>query len=241
MFLMVKTIKRSPKHSPKAVHKDPLALLVSEDLSTSSGFHSSAPATFASQSSLEKEYSPSDSSEQSFSSILTAEDVTQMPYYSSLLQLHQCTELPAELGGELCLQASFSPQSPGLGGNCFVGGQIQSLALHTPGSNVQPLASSSAWEEDCSLDKEVKRYWQQAEKCCLQRYFFIWSSQTQQLVKAQQYCRLVQLSRPFLSWHHWVVETKNRKAAASINHHIHCCQMVFNLWKKRLSQKGIGS
>ncbi|XP_064381686.1 uncharacterized protein C1orf167 homolog isoform X1 [Dromaius novaehollandiae] len=237
MFLMMKTVKRSPKHSHKAVHKDPLALLVSEDLSTSSGFHSSSPATFASQSSLEKEYSLSDSSQQSFSSILTAEDVTQMPYYSSLLQLHQCTELPAELGGELYLQASFPPQSPGSGGNWFVGGQFQSLALHTPGSNVQPFASYSAWEKDCSSDKEVKCCWYQAEKCCLQRHFIIWSSRTQQLVKAQQYSRLIQLSRPFLSWHHWVVENKNRKAAASLKRHIRCCQMAFSLWKKRLSQK----
>ncbi|XP_068771868.1 uncharacterized protein C1orf167 homolog isoform X2 [Struthio camelus] len=236
MFLTLKTVKRSPKHSHKVVHKDPLALLVSEDLSTSSGFHSNAPATLASQSSLEKEYSLS-SSQQSFSSILTAEDVTQMPYYSSLLQLHQRTELPAELGGELYLQASLPPQSPGSGENWFVGGQFQSLALHTPGSNVRPLASYSAWEEDCSSDKEVKRCWHQAEKCCLQRFFFVWSARTQQLVKAQQYCRLIQLSRPFLSWHHWVVENKNRKAAASLKHHIRCCQMAFQLWKKRLSQK----
>ncbi|XP_067167221.1 uncharacterized protein C1orf167 homolog isoform X5 [Apteryx mantelli] len=237
MFLMMKTIKQSPKYSHKAVHKDPLALLVSEDLSTSSGFHSSPPATFASQSSLEKEYSLSDSSQQSFSSILTAEDVTQMPYYSSLLQLHQCTELPVELGGELYLQASFPPESPESGGNWFVGGQFQSLALHTPGSNVQPLASYSMWEEDCSSDKEVKCCWHQAEKGCLQRYFFIWSARTQWLVKAQQYCRLIQLSRPFLSWHHWVVENKNQKAAASLKRHVRCCQMAFSLWKKRLFQK----
>ncbi|XP_062449491.1 uncharacterized protein C1orf167 homolog [Rhea pennata] len=237
MFLMVKTVKQSPKYSQKAVHKDPLALLVSEDLSTSSGFHSSAPTTFASQSSLEKEYSLSDSSQQSFSSILTAEDVTQMPYYRSLLQLHQCTELPAELGEELYLQASFPPQSPGSRGNWFVGSQFQSLALHTPGSNVQPFASYSTWEEDCSSDKEVKCCWHQVEKCYLQRYFFIWSTRTQQLVKAQQYCRFIQLSRPFLSWHHWVVEKKNRKAAASLKRHVHCSRMAFSLWKKRLSQK----
>lgn len=62
-----------------------------------------------------QEYSCSDSSQQSFSSVLTAEDVTHMPYYSSFLQLHQCTELPAELGGELYLQASFPPWSTGSG------------------------------------------------------------------------------------------------------------------------------
>jgi len=62
-----------------------------------------------------QEYSFSDSSQQSLSSVLTAEDVTHMPCYSSLLQLHQCAEQPAELGGELYLQASFPPQSTGSG------------------------------------------------------------------------------------------------------------------------------
>lgn len=56
-----------------------------------------------------QEYSFSDSSQQSCSSVLTAEDVPYLPYYNSFLQLHQCAELPAELGGELCLQASFPP------------------------------------------------------------------------------------------------------------------------------------
>lgn len=56
-----------------------------------------------------QEYSFSDSSQQSCSSVLTAEDVTYLPYYNSFLQLHQCAELPAELSGELCLQTSFPP------------------------------------------------------------------------------------------------------------------------------------
>ncbi|XP_075376810.1 uncharacterized protein C1orf167 homolog isoform X2 [Mycteria americana] len=234
--LMLKTIEQSPKHSHRTVYEEPLAMLFSEDLSTSSGFDSSAPATLASQSSLEKEYSFSDSSQQSCSSILTAEDVTHMPYYSSFLQLHQCAELPAELGGELYLQASFPPRSTG-SGNWFVGGQFQSLALQSPDNNVQPLTSYSTWKENCSSDKEVNSCWRQAEKCCLQRYFIVWSARTQQLVKAQQYCRLIQLSRAFLSWHHWVVENKNRKAAAALKHRVHCCQVAFSLWKRRLVQK----
>ncbi|XP_029875116.1 chloride transport protein 6 isoform X3 [Aquila chrysaetos chrysaetos] len=224
-------------HRAETVCEEPLAMLFSEDLSTSSGFDSNPPATLASQSSLEKEYSFSDSSQQSLSSILTAEDVTHMPYYSSFLQLHQCTELPAEMGGELYWQASFPPRSTGSGRNWFVGGQFQSLALQSPDNNVQPLTSYSTWEEDCGSDKEVKSCWHQAEKRCLQRYFIVWSARTQQLVKAQQYCRLIQLSRAFLRWYHWVVENKNRKAAAALKHRVHCCQMAFSLWKKRLAQK----
>ncbi|KAM6371535.1 uncharacterized protein C1orf167 homolog isoform 2-T2 [Pluvialis apricaria] len=235
--LMLKTIEQSPKHLHKTICEEPLAMLFSEDLSTSSGFDSSAPATQASQSSLEKEYSFSDSSQQSFSSVLTAEDVTHMPYYSSFLQLHQCTELPAELGGELYLKASFPPWSTGSGRNWLVGGQFQSLAVQSPDNTVQPLTSYSMWEEDCSSDKEVKSCWHPAEKCCLQRYFTVWSARTQQFVKAQQYCRLIQLSRAFHSWHHWVMENKNRKAAATLKHEVHCCQMAFSLWKKRLAQK----
>ncbi|XP_035757743.1 uncharacterized protein C1orf167 homolog [Egretta garzetta] len=232
--LMLKAIEQSPKHLHRTVCEETLAMLFSEDLSTSSGFDSSAPAT---QSSLEKEYSFSDSSQQSFSSILTAEDVTHMPYYNSFLQLHQRAELPAERGGELYLQASFPPQSTGSEKNWFVEGLFQSLALQNPDNNVQPLTSYSTWEEDCSSDKEVKSCWHQAEKCCLQRYFIVWSARTQQLVKAQQYCRLVQLSRAFFSWHHWAVENKNRKAAAALKHRVHCCQLAFSLWKKRLAQK----
>ncbi|XP_014796819.1 PREDICTED: uncharacterized protein C1orf167 homolog isoform X2 [Calidris pugnax] len=235
--LMLKTIEQSPKHLHRTVCEEPLAMLFSEDLSTSSGFDSSAPATQASQSSLEKEYSFSDSSQQSFSSLLPAEDVTHMPYYSSFLQLHQCAELPAELGGDLYLQASFPPRSIGYGRNWFVGGQFQSLALQSPDNNVQPLTGYSPWDEDCSSDKEVKSCWHQAERCCLQRYFIVWSARTQQLVKAQQYCRLVQLSRAFLSWHQWVMENKNQKAAAALKHRVHCCQMAFSLWKRRLAQK----
>ncbi|PKU38733.1 hypothetical protein llap_10965 [Limosa lapponica baueri] len=198
--LMLKTIEQSPKHLHGTVCEEPLAMMFSEDLSTSSGFDSSAPATQASQSSLEKEYSFSDSSQQSFSSLLPAEDVTHMPYYSSFLQLHQCAEMPAELGGDLYLQASFPPQSIGYGRNWFVGGQFQSLALQSPDNNVQPLTGYSTWDEDCSSDKEVKSCWHQAERCCLQRYFIVWSARTQQLVKAQQYCRLVQLSRAIHRW-----------------------------------------
>uniref|UniRef100_A0A8C8B4N4 Uncharacterized protein n=1 Tax=Otus sunia TaxID=257818 RepID=A0A8C8B4N4_9STRI len=236
--LTLKTIEQSPKHSHRTVCEEPLAMLFSEDLSTSSGFDSSAPATLASQSSLEKEYSFSGSSQQSCSPILTAEDVAHIPYYSSFLQQGQHAALPAELGGELCLQASVPPQSTGSGRNWFVGGQFQSLALQIPDNNVLPLTSYSTWEENCCFDKEVKSCWHQAEKCCLQRYFIVWSARTQQLVKAQQCCRLVQLSRAFLSWHHWVVENKNRKAAAAaLKHQVHCCQIAFSLWKKRLAQK----
>lgn len=62
-----------------------------------------------------QEYSFSDSSQQAFSSVLTVEDVTHIPYYSSFLQPHQCAELSDELSGELCLQASFPPWSTGFG------------------------------------------------------------------------------------------------------------------------------
>ncbi|XP_021273332.1 uncharacterized protein C1orf167 homolog isoform X2 [Numida meleagris] len=236
-YLMLKTIERSPQCSHRAVCEEPLAVLFCEELSTSSGFHSSAPATLASESSLEKEYSFSDSSQQSCSSVLTAEDVTYLPYNSSFLELHQCTELPAELGGELCLQASFPPWSSGSGENWFVGGRFQSLALQSAGSSVQPLVSYSTWEEDCSSEKEMESSWHQVEKCCLQKYFIIWSTQTQQLAKAQQYRRLLQLSRAFLRWQHWAVENKNQKAAAALKYQFNRCQMAFSLWKKRLAQK----
>ncbi|XP_064028304.1 uncharacterized protein C1orf167 homolog isoform X2 [Pogoniulus pusillus] len=234
--LMLKTTEQSPKHSHRTVDGEPLTMLFSEDLSTSSGFDSSASAILASQSSLEKECSFSDSSQQSFSSILTAEDFTPMPYYSSFLQLHQHTELPAELGEELYLQA-FAPWSTAAGSNWFMGGQLQSLALQSPDNHVQSLFNHSAWKEDCSSDKEVKSCWHQAEKYFLQRYFIVWSARTQHLVKAQEYHRLAQLSRAFLSWHHWVMENKNKKAAAALKHQVHCCQKAFSLWKKRLLQK----
>nr|XP_041576375.1 uncharacterized protein C1orf167 homolog isoform X2 [Taeniopygia guttata] len=242
-YLMLKTIEQSSKHLHRAVYEEPLAMLFSEDLSTSSGFDSSAPATLTSQSSLEKECSLSDSSQHGFSSLLTAEDVTHMSCHSSLLQLHQGTELPAELGGELCLQTSF----PGSGRNWFVGNQFQSPVLQSPDNNFQPLTSYSAWEEvrletavknGCSSDKEVKSCWQQADKYCLQKCFVVWSAQTQHHVKAQQYCRRIQLSRAFLSWHHWVIENKNQKAAAAaLKHGVHYLQMAFSLWKRRLAQK----
>lgn len=51
---MLKMIEQSPKHSHMTLYEEPLAVLFSEDLSTSSGFDSSASATLASQSSLEK-------------------------------------------------------------------------------------------------------------------------------------------------------------------------------------------
>ncbi|XP_050838264.1 uncharacterized protein C1orf167 homolog isoform X3 [Serinus canaria] len=228
-YLMLKTIEQSSKHLHRAVNEEPLARLFSEDLSTSSGFDSSAPATLTSQSSLEKECSLSDSSQHGFSSPLTAEDVTHMSCHSSFLQLHQCTELPAEL----CLQSSF----PASGRNWFVGNQFHSSVLQSPDNNSQPLTSYSAWEEGCSSDKEVKSCWQQAEQCCLQRCFIFWSAQTRHHVKAQQHCRRVQLSRAFLSWHHWVMENKNQKAAAALKHGVHCVQMAFSLWKRRLAQK----
>lgn len=96
-----------------------------------------------------QEYSFSDSSQQSFSSILTAEDVTHMPYYSSFLQLHQCTELPAEMGGELYWQASFPPQSTGSGwvGDWFLGMLVavapcliwlNSFLLDSPSDDITP-------------------------------------------------------------------------------------------------------
>ncbi|XP_023796382.1 uncharacterized protein C1orf167 homolog isoform X3 [Cyanistes caeruleus] len=231
-YLMLKTIEQSSTHLHRAVYEEPLAMLISEDLSTSSGFDSSAPATLTSQSSLEKECSLSESSQHGFS-FLTAEDVTHISCHSSFLHLHQCTELPAELGGELCLQTSFS----GSGRNRFVENQFQSLVLQSPDNNSQPLTSYSAWEEGCSSDKEVKSCWQQAEKYCLQRCFLVWSAQTRHHVKAQQYCRHIQLSRAFHSWHHWVMENKNQKAAAALKYRVHCSQMAFSLWKTRLAQK----
>lgn len=236
-YLMLMMSKQSPQHSHRAVYEEPFAVLFCEERSTSSGFHSSAPTTLASQSSLEKEYSFSDSSQQSCSSVLTAEDVTYLPYYSSFLQLHQSAELPAELGGELCLQASFPPWRTGSGENWFVGGQFQSLALQNADNNVQPLVSYSTWEEDCSSEKEVETSWHQVEKCCLQKYFIFWSTRTQQLTKAQQYCRLLQLSRAFLRWHRWAAENKNQEVVAALKYQFNCCWMAFSLWKKRLAQK----
>ncbi|XP_030918202.1 uncharacterized protein C1orf167 homolog [Geospiza fortis] len=228
-YLMLKTIEPSSKHLHRAVYEEPLAMLFSEDLSTSSGFDSSAPATLTSQSSLEKECSLSDSSQHGFSSLLTAEDVTHVSCHSSFLQLHQCTELPAEL----CLQSS----SPGSGRNWFVGNQFHSSVLQSPDNNSQALTSYSAWEEGCSSDEEVQSCWQQAEQYCLQRCFIVWSTQTQHHVKAQQHCRRVRLSRAFLSWHHWVMENKSQEAAAALKHGVHCVQMAFSLWKRRLAQK----
>lgn len=92
-----------------------------------------------------QECSLSDSSQHGFSSLLTAEDVTHMSCHSSLLQLHQCTELPAELGGELCLQTSF----PGCGwvGDWFFGvlvgvspclDWLNSFLLDNPSCHVTP-------------------------------------------------------------------------------------------------------
>ncbi|XP_058279345.1 uncharacterized protein C1orf167 homolog [Hirundo rustica] len=231
-YLMLKKTEQSFKHSHRAVCEEPLPMLFSEDLSTSSGFDSGAPATLTSQSSLEKECSLSDSSQHSFSSHLTAEGVTHVSCHSSFLQLHQCTELPAELGGELCLQTF-----PGSGRNLFVGNQFQSSVLQSPDNNSQPPTSYSAWEEGCSSDEVVKSCWQQAEKCCLQRCFIVWSARTQHRAKAQQYCRRIQLSRAFLSWHHWVMENKNQKAAAARKDGVRCLQMAFSLWKRRLAQK----
>ncbi|XP_066190431.1 uncharacterized protein C1orf167 homolog isoform X2 [Sylvia atricapilla] len=231
-YLMLKTIEQSSKHLHRAVSEEPLAMLFSEDFSTSSGFDSSAPATLTSQSSLEKECSLSDSSQHSFSSLLAAEDVTHMSCHSSFLQLHQCTVLPAEQGGELCLQTSF----PGSGRNSFVGNEFQSSVLQSPDNNSQLPASYCAWEEGCSSN-EVRSCWQEAEKYCLQRCFTVWSARTQHRVKAQQYCRRIRLSRAFRSWHHWVMEKKNQKAAAALRDRVHCFQMAFSLWKRRLAQK----
>ncbi|KAM3659475.1 uncharacterized protein C1orf167 homolog [Ammospiza maritima maritima] len=228
-YLMLKTIEQNSKHLHRAVYEEPLAMLFSEDLSTSSGFDSSAPATLTSQSSLEKECSLSDSSQHGFSSPVAAEDVTPVSCHSSFLQFHQCTELPAEL----CLQSSF----PASGRNWFVGNQFQSSVLQSPDNNSQPLSSYSAWEEDYTSDNSVRSCWQQAEQHCLQRCFMVWSAQTQHHVKAQQHCRRVQLSRAFLSWHHWVMENKNQEAAAALKHGVYCVQMAFSLWRRRLAQK----
>ncbi|XP_071623337.1 uncharacterized protein C1orf167 homolog isoform X2 [Heliangelus exortis] len=212
--LLVQTSEQSPEHFHGAVCEEPLPMLLSEDLATSSGFDSSAPATLASQSSLEKEHSFSDSSQQSFS----------LPS-CSFVQLQQPAELPAE-------QDSCPPHHTASGINWFVGGQVQS-----PDDDVQPPSSCSAEEEDCRSDKEAESCRLHAEQCCLQRYFIIWSAQTQQLLKAQQYCRLTQLARAFFSWHHWVVENKTQKAAAALKHRVHCCRVAFSLWKRRLAQK----
>ncbi|XP_058674529.1 uncharacterized protein C1orf167 homolog [Ammospiza caudacuta] len=146
--------------------------------------------------------------------------------WSSFLQFHQCTELPAEL----CLQSSF----PASGRNWFVGNQFQSSVLQSPDNNSQPLTSYSEWEEDYTSDNSVR---QQAEQHCLKRCFMVWSAQTQHHVKAQQHCRRVQLSRAFLSWHHWVMENKNQEAAAALKHGVYCVQMAFSLWRRRLAQK----
>ncbi|XP_030319289.1 uncharacterized protein C1orf167 homolog [Calypte anna] len=212
--LVVQRSEQSPEPFHGTVCEEPLPMLLSEDLATSSGFDSSAPATLASQSSLEKEYSFSDSSQQSFF----------LPS-CSFVQLQHSAELPAE-------QDSCPPHNAGSGINWFVGGQVQS-----PDDDVQPPSSSSAEEEDCRSDKEAESCRLQAEQCCLQRYFILWSAQTQQVLKAQQYCRLSQLARAFFSWHHWVVENKTQKAAAALKHRVHCCQVAFSLWKKRLAQK----
>lgn len=45
------------------------------------------------------------------------------------------------------------------------------------------------------------------------------------------------LLRAFLSWHHWVMENKNQQAAAALRHGVHCSQMAFSLWRRRLAQK----
>lgn len=45
------------------------------------------------------------------------------------------------------------------------------------------------------------------------------------------------LLRAFLSWHHWVMENKNQQAAAALRHGLHCSQMAFSLWRRRLAQK----
>lgn len=43
--------------------------------------------------------------------------------------------------------------------------------------------------------------------------------------------------RVFLRWHHKAVENKKQNAAATLKHQVHCCQMAFSLWKRRLVQK----
>ncbi|XP_039365444.1 uncharacterized protein C1orf167 homolog isoform X2 [Mauremys reevesii] len=246
-----KTLQLNPLHrNPRAPQEEPLALLDSEDSSLSSGFHSSTLAPLVSHGSLEKECSFGDSCQNSLSSLLTSEDTTPLSRSVCSLQQHCCPEVPAELVGELCLQASSPPQSPRVGENCFLGGQLQASALWRPDSGIEPLASFSAWEEmrfqgdvlqgyssGEELESPCSSLWHQAELRLLQRYFLVWSAQTQQHLKIQQHCRLVLLSRAFLGWHKWVVEDKNRKAMASQQHGLHCCQAAFDLWKRRLTQK----
>nr|XP_023960083.1 uncharacterized protein C1orf167 homolog isoform X1 [Chrysemys picta bellii]XP_042708853.1 uncharacterized protein C1orf167 homolog isoform X1 [Chrysemys picta bellii]XP_042708854.1 uncharacterized protein C1orf167 homolog isoform X1 [Chrysemys picta bellii] len=246
-----KTLQLNPlNHNPRAPQEEPLALLDSEESSLSSGFHSSTLAPLVSHGPLEKESSFCDSSQNSLSSLLTSEDTTPLSRSVCSLQQHRCPAVPAELVGELCLQASSPPQSPRVRENGFMGGQLQASALWRPDSGIEPLASYSAWEEmwfqgdalqgDSSgeeLESPCGSLWHQAELRLLQRYFLVWSAQTQQHLKIQQRRRLVLLSRAFLGWHKWVVEDKNRKAMASRQHGLHCCQAVFDLWKRRLTQK----
>uniref|UniRef100_A0A8C8VMC1 Uncharacterized protein n=1 Tax=Pelusios castaneus TaxID=367368 RepID=A0A8C8VMC1_9SAUR len=235
-----KTLNRNPRAPPE----EPLALLDSEESSLSSGFHSS---TLASQGSLEKESSLHDSSWNSLSSLLTAEDTTHLSHYICSLQQCCCPEVPADVLGELSLLACPS-QSPPIGGNRCMGGQLRASALWRPDSG--PLASYSSWEEmrfqsdvlqgDGSgdeLDSPRSSLWHQAEQQLLRRYFLVWSAQTQQHLKIQQHRRLALLSRAFLGWHKWIVEDKNWKALASQQHRFHRCQAAFDLWRRRLTQK----
>ncbi|XP_067423537.1 uncharacterized protein C1orf167 homolog [Emydura macquarii macquarii] len=241
-----KTLQLNPlNRNPGAPPEEPIALVDSEESSLSSGFHSS---TLASHGSLEKESSLYDSSRNSLSSVLTAEDTTHLSRYACSLLQHRSPEVPAELVGELSLQASSSPQSPRVGGNQFMGGQLQASALWRPDSG--PLASYASWEEmrfqsdalqgyssGDELESPCRALWYQAEQQLLRRAFLVWSAQTQQHLKIQQHRRHVLLSRAFLGWHKWVVEDKNRKAVASQQHSLHCCQAAFDLWKRRLTQK----
>ncbi|XP_030393352.1 uncharacterized protein C1orf167 homolog isoform X2 [Gopherus evgoodei] len=246
-----KTLQLNPLHrNPRAPQEEPLALLDSEDSSLSSGFHSSTLAPLVSHGSLEKESSFCDSCQNSLSSLLTSEDTTPLSRSVCSLQQHCCPAVPAELVGKLCLQASSPPQSPRVRENWFIGGQLQASALWRPDSGIEPLASFSAWDEmrfqgDAlqgyssgeELESPCSSLWHQAELRLLQRYFLVWSAQTQQHLKIQQRRRLVLLSRAFLGWHKWVVEDKNRKAMASRQCGLHCCQAAFDLWKQRLTQK----
>ncbi|XP_037737295.1 uncharacterized protein C1orf167 homolog isoform X2 [Chelonia mydas] len=246
-----KTLQLNPlNHNLRAPPEEPLALLDSEESSLSSGFHSSALAPLVSHGSLEKESSFCDSSQNSISSLMASEDTTHLSRSVCSLQQHCCPVVPAELVGELCLQASSPPQSPRVGENPFMGDQLQALALWRPDSRIEPLTSYFAWEEmqfqgDAlqgyssgeELESPCGSLWHQADLRLLQRYFLVWSTQTQQHLKIQQHGRLVLLSRAFLGWHKWVVEDKNRKAMASRQHGLHCCQAAFDLWKRRLTQK----
>ncbi|KAM9115985.1 uncharacterized protein C1orf167 homolog isoform 2-T2 [Pangshura tecta] len=243
-----KTIQLNPlNRNPRAPQEEPLALLDSEDSSLSSGFHSSTLAPLVSHGSLEKECSFCDSCRNSLSSLLTSEDATSLS--RSVCSL-RCPAVPAELVGELCLQASSPPQSPRVGENWFWGGQLQASAVWRPDSGIEPIASYSArdkmrFQDDAlqgsssgeELESPCGSLWHQAELRLLQRYFLVWSAQTQQHLQIQQRRRLVLLSRAFLGWHKWVVEDKNRKAMASRQHGLHCCQAAFDLWKRRLTQK----